>query len=596
MSEQTQVIPSQVAETGTQAAVETPHKNGVSLSPTFADVLLTPDFLADIVELNGLLKQQDSEEYWQACCNLLHKYSQAEAASIFLFRSHASRPQLIAGAGDFNEGSLARVRRWEDALLSTTGEEFRSLEDGDIELGVGRRDGDLPIIHMRLRIGGFLLGGASLVFSAQSLPQRENYAALARFVHLLTDNGLRARQLGMTRHRLDQVSLIAQVSQSLNSTLDLRVVLHETTEMTAYVLQAQAATLFLTEERMSELVFYLPTGEAGGLLKERRIPMNQGVAGWVATNRESIIVNDTNRDHRFTSQVDAETGFQTKNILCVPLLAQGRLVGVLEVLNKESDGGFNEEDMNWLETMANQAAIAIENARLYENLRREQERIIKAQEEVRHTIARDLHDGAAQMLSLIIMNVDVSRQLLSRERYDTVRSELDLLEDLAKQANRDIRTLLFELRPIILESRGLISALYSYHEQLQKTVNAEIHLEVEEPTFELKPNASSNIFSVVQESINNIRKHAQAQNIWIRVALDEDTFSFSVEDDGVGFNVRSTQSDYDTRGSFGLLNMHERVEMLGGKLSIESPRSQAKGGTLIYGTIPIAQIRHNPLD
>lgn len=347
----------------------------------------------------------------------------------------------------------------------------------------------------------------------------------------------------------------------------------------------------------------MPTGKAGGVLREMRLPISQGVAGWVATNRESIIVNDAARDQRFSGRVDAETGFQTKSILCVPLLSQGRLVGVLEVLNKGAKGGFTHEDQVWLETMASQAAVALENAHLFQNLRKEQERMIRAEEEVRRQLNRDLHDGPAQLLNLIIMNVGVTRQLLDRKRYETVRSELDLLENLGRHANREIRTLLFELRPVILESQGLVPALRSYVRQLTEAINSQaqvsgqkprpgaIHLEAEDLPFPLTPQAEKNIFSVVQEAINNIRKYAEAENVWVRVGVENDWVHFSVEDDGVGFSVSSVQSDYESRGSFGLLNMYERTEMLEGVMNIQSPSPNSGRGALIAGRMPASAVK-----
>jgi signal transduction histidine kinase len=270
-------------------------------------------------------------------------------------------------------------------------------------------------------------------------------------------------------------------------------------------------------------------------------------------------------------------------------------VGVLEILNKEGDEGFNEEDKNWLEKIGSQAAIALENARLYQNLRNEQERIIKAQEEVRHQLARDLHDGPAQILSLIIMNVDVTRRLLERQRFETVRSELDLLEDLGRQANREIRNLLFELRPIILESRGLLPAIYAYHEQLSKSIShSRFHLEIQELPITLKDKVANNIFSIIQEALTNIRKHAESSDIWIRVWCDESDLRFEIEDNGKGFDVRRMTDSYDERGSFGMLNMHERASILNGRLTIQSPSPRTEKGTLIQGAVPIADAQESP--
>ncbi|MBI3960549.1 MAG: GAF domain-containing sensor histidine kinase [Chloroflexi bacterium] len=569
---------------------------------------------AHLLELNRLLNQRDTELYWRKCAEIVLAHTGVDAVCIWLFPSHESIPEVMVRIGNFSETRLLRVDRWEAALQNMpmgdlhTGdagrsEEFQAVEAGKIDLGVGRRDEDLPILHIRLHADGLLHGGISLAFSAEWAHRQNDYSELTQFVQFITDNGLRHRQLNITRRRLDQVSLIAQVSQSLNSTLDLDAVLQETTEMTAYVLQAQAATLFLTDERHNQLLFYVPTGKAGGVLREMRIPITQGVAGWVATNRKPIIVNDATRDQRFSARVDAETGFHTKNILCVPLLSQGRLVGVLEVLNKEVKGGFTQEDQVWLETMASQAAVALENAHLFQNLRKEQERMIRAEEEVRRQLNRDLHDGPAQLLNLIIMNVGVTRQLLERKRYETVRSELDLLENLGRHANREIRTLLFELRPVILESQGLVAALRSYVRQLTEAIASQAQmsgqpakpgkllLQADDLPIALTPQAEKHIFSVVQEAINNIRKYADAENVWVRVGIEGESLIFSVEDDGKGFDLSSVQSDYESRGSFGLLNMYERTEMLEGVLNIQSPTPNTGKGTLILGRLPIRAVQ-----
>lgn len=573
-----------------------------------------PELVECLLELNELVKQRDIEPYWQRCAEVILAHTGVDAVSIWLFASHESMPEITVQVGNFSDSRLLRVQRWEEALKDTPVsdlragdpnkiEEFKTVEVGKIDLGVGRRNEDLPILHMRLHTDGLLHGGVSLAFSTERALRQDDYQDLARFVQLITDSGLRQRQLSITRRRLDQVSLIAQVSQSLNSTLDLESVLQETTEMTAYVLQAQAATLFLADERQGQLRFYVPTGKAGGVLSEMRIPINQGVAGWVANNRQSIIVNDAAKDQRFSGHVDAKTGFHTKNILCVPLLSQGRLVGVLEVLNKEVKGGFTPDDQAWLETMASQAAVALENAHLYQDLRKEQERMIRAEEEVRHQLNRDLHDGPAQLLNLIIMNVGVARQLLDKKRYETVRSELDLLENLGRHANREVRTLLFELRPGILDTQGLIPALRFYIRQLTEAITSqaqvsgqpskpgELNLKAEDLPFTLSRQAGKHIFSVVQEAINNIRKYAEADNVWVRVGVEGEWLVFSVEDDGVGFDVASVQANYDDRGSFGLLNMFERIEMLDGVLRIQSPSPRTDKGTLITGRLPIASVQ-----
>ncbi len=543
------------------------------------------------VRLDQLLDEQDYTGYWEQCMAILRQEHHAEMLSVRLFRSQSTGADVVLRLGETDPINVARIERWEESLRGKPLSDVQPLDDQGTELSLGRRNRDVPILHVRLFLDGVLRGGISLIFDADHTPTPEEYTQIAAMARSMVRHGLRAQQLRETQHRLEQLSLVYQVSQAITSSLNLQTVLKETTELAASVLGAQASTLFIVDHERRELTFSVPTGSAGGMLREKHIPINHGVAGWVATTGESLIVNDPQSDRRFASDIDKETGFTTENIVCVPLRIHDRIVGVLEVLNKSGEEGFTEEDKHWLETMGNQAAIALENARLYEDLRKEQERIIKAEEEVRTQLARDLHDGAAQMLSLIIMNVDVTRRLLDRKRLDTVRSELDLLEDLARQANREVRTLLFELRPIILRSRGLVPALRAYHEQLQGSMKSQVHLEVENLPFPISDQAAMNIFSIVQEAVNNIRKHAQAANVYIRLSVQDSYLHFEVEDDGRGFDKNSVEERYEERGSLGLLNMHERAEMLGGSLEILSPSPRLKQGTLVHGRAPLDQIR-----
>ena len=285
------------------------------------------DLLDHLLELTQLLNQGETELYWQRCAEILLACRDVDAVSIWLFSSHETIPDIAVRIGDFRDSRLLRIERWEDALQNAPvpvlrpeepaeAAEFQPVEADKVELGIGLHAGDLPILHIRLHIEGLLLGGVSLAISTGWTELQHKYQDLTRMVQIVTDNGLRHRQLSVTRRRLDQVNLIAQVSQSLNGTLDLETVLQEVTEMAAYVLQAQAATLFLADERQNQLLFYLPTGTAGEVLREMRIPISQGIAGWVATQRQHLIANDAANDPRFSGQVDAETGFKTENHRC----------------------------------------------------------------------------------------------------------------------------------------------------------------------------------------------------------------------------------------------------------------------------------------
>ena len=545
-------------------------------------------FMRDLTALHNIL-QSSTDAYWEKAAELLCNYTQAQAVSIWLFPIPDRYPEVRVRVGRWPRKLRAQVERWEAHLQSTVLEQAQRRRPRDRTAASASPLSEPPLFHVRLVADGLIQGGVSLLFPDKAYPAPAEHAPLEQLVNIVLDSGIRSRQLLLVHYRLDRISFIVQVGQALNSTLDLASVLAETTETAASILNAEAATLFLADERRNELIFYVPTGSAGGLLRERRIPYGRGIAGWVATHREALVVNDVTQDPRFFKAMDAVTGFVTRSILCVPLETPSRLVGVLEVLNKRDPQGFSEEDLSWLDTLGHQAAIALENARLYESLRQEQERIIRAQEETRRQIARDLHDGPAQILSLILMNLDMARNFLAKGRMDTVQVEIDLLEQLARQAKDEIRTLLFELRPLILENKDLVSALRAYEQQLNKTLapqELEIVFELEELPWEPSSQAANQIFSVIQEAISNVRKHAQASHLWVRLWSDRTRLYFQIEDDGHGFDTEKTRAASHEQGSFGLVNMFERLELIGGKLSFQSPSPNTGKGTLVSGEAP----------
>lgn len=546
---------------------------------------ISPTLFTDLAELNQLLDEYRLEEYWQRGIALFYAALTPKAVSLRLFDTDALVLSSVIRLGELAPSMIAYLEMWENSALTlpaTSPLHWSALDACDTS--------NYQVLHIYLVVEQVVRGTLSFVFVSEERPTELDEDQLLTMARFFAFHALRSQTLYATRKQLEQMHLLYQISQAITSTLDLKTVFHQTTELAASILQAQAATLFSIDIKQRELVFMVAKGTAAHALEEKRIPLTQGVVGWVATHGQPLIVNNTKNSNLFDSDMDSQTGFSTRNIVCVPLRMHDRTVGVLEVLNKEGEEGFTTADAEWLTTMGQQIAIALENAQLYENLRQEQERIIKAQEEVRNQLGRELHDNTAQMLSLIIMNLDLARQLLNKGKLDKVASELQRIEEYAKQANREVRTLLFELRPIILESRGLVPALHAYHRQLQASMDCHIHLDAPPLNFDLSMQGASIIFSIIQEAINNIRKHARARNVWVRISTNAEHLRFDVEDDGVGFDSDMIVGNYEERGSFGLLNMRERAAMLSGYIEIQSPRIHAARGARVTGLIPLSGI------
>jgi signal transduction histidine kinase len=240
-----------------------------------------------------------------------------------------------------------------------------------------------------------------------------------------------------------------------------------------------------------------------------------------------------------------------------------------------------------LTTFGNQAAIAIENARLYESLKEERDHLLVVEDEVRKRLARNLHDGPTQLVASIVMSLGFTKELLKRSP-DLAEAEISESLEVANKTLKQLRTLLFDLRPVILETQGLIPALELYAERLEETEDLNIALSVENEFQRLAPKAEVAIFSIIQEAVNNAKKYANASQIELVVQADpqQDSLTFLIKDDGVGFDVQEVKARYDEQGSLGMINMQERTEMINGQLRIQSTIGQ---GARIILNLPLSE-------
>jgi signal transduction histidine kinase len=387
--------------------------------------------------------------------------------------------------------------------------------------------------------------------------------------------------------RVEELAVLNEMSTSLSSTLDLDKVLTLIMERINAVLKVEAGSLLLIDEETGELVFQIALGEKAEGVKPFRLQMGQGIAGHVAQSGEPLMISDAQNDRRHYKAVDVTTDFLTRSILCVPMIVKGEVIGVIEIMNK-LEGDFTESDLILLNSIATYAAIAIENARLHQSVLAERDRVVVAQEEVQKELARDLHDGPTQLVAAILMRLDFVKKALTHDP-SLIEEEIVQLIDLGQRASHQMRTLLFELRPLVLETRGLVPALETFLTRLQnEEAGTTLHLEVriERGDDQLTRRDSKDevaIFAIVQEAVKNALKHAHADNIWVRLAEQAGALMVMVQDDGVGFDMAAVDGDYEQRGSLGMVNIRERAELVGGHLTLRSTLGQ---GTEVMIRIP----------
>jgi signal transduction histidine kinase len=543
---------------------------------------------ASLVPLDQVIElatHRDLEELLTDALALMIRTFNAKAGSLIFARVPPLR--IRQGEFDFDKEVAEQITRWEKTIENRIDSTWEMQTPRLSPITVhSLSDSALTLLTIPLLSQMKIIGSVGLVFEVGQEPDNYQHQVLIRFVRGISNVAQLTEELAVTQQRLSQLGLLYQVGQTMASTFDLTKLLNDTLQLTTSVIDAAASALMLIDEQSNELVFEVTHGTEKVVVPRKRISPDEGIAGWVATHGEPVIVNDVSKDSRFSLEADAHTDSLTRSIAAVPLQIKGKTIGVLEVLNKFSTDGFDEEDLRLILTLTTQAAIAIENARLYQSLREERDRIIQAQDDVRRELSRKLHDGTVQLLAAIAMDVEHVGRLL-KLKPEAVFAELDALRKLVHQATREARMVLFELRPVILESQGLVPALRSYVNQLQDSDEFAVHLDVGNFDSQLDPKVAGTIFSIVQEAINNVKKHAHARNVWLNLAIDRDQLVVGIKDDGQGFDVKAIERDYDQRGSFGLLNMHERAELIDGFLVIESSQVEPERGTVVTLRVPL---------
>jgi len=546
-----------------------------------------PDLTASRLFLDNvvnLLSRREPVGLASEALSILIRDLGAVGGSLF----YAARPPVRVRRGDLSPALVAHFDQWEANVERriTPGPWELSTSEEALSACIPVKGSGQAIVYSLLSEEQEVSGAVSLAFAEGQAPTGEHRELLRSFLRVIGGLMSAVGDLTLTKSRLSQLTLFYQVAQSMASTFDLGKVLDDTMQLSSAVLDASASALMLIDEESGELVSEYAHGQLREFMRKQRTGLEEGIAGWVATHGVPVVINDVHNDPRFSPLIDAQTGFPTRSVVCVPLKIRNKTIGVLEVLNKRSNQGFDSEDLGLVITTANQAAVAIENARLYQSLREERDRIIQVQEDVRRQVARNLHDGTVQFLSAIAMGIDHMERLLEF-KPEAAKSELAALRDLTHQATHEARLALFELRPLVLETRGLVPALEAYIQQLEEGEGFQMHLDAQASLPDLDTSVARTVFVIVQEAVTNAKKHANPHDVWLRLSREEDWLQVVVEDNGKGFDVERVRREYDRTGSIGMLSMRERAELIDSTLEIKSSTEKPETGTQVILRVPL---------
>jgi signal transduction histidine kinase len=288
------------------------------------------------------------------------------------------------------------------------------------------------------------------------------------------------------------------------------------------------------------------------------LPRQHGVLGAMLEEREPFRTPDIHGHPRFRGWWPKGHP-DMRSFLGVPIVARDRVIGAFYLTDKIGAAEFGDGDQELIELLAAHAAIAITNARLYEESR---ELSVLSE---RNRLALDLHDAVSQKLFGLVLAAESAGTLLDRDP-GAAREQVAKLQTLAQEARDELRSLVFELRPPDLERDGLCGALRKHVELLRRLQPIEIDLELD-ADLELEPARDRELLRIAQEAIHNSLRHAQAQHLAVRLQRQDGRVLLEVEDDGVGFDPaeRALRATH-----LGLTSMEERAERMGGRLEIRS--------------------------
>jgi signal transduction histidine kinase len=441
----------------------------------------------------------------------------------------------------------------------------------------------LPLVYQKETIGRMQLsprtpGEPFTPADRRLLDELARQAGLAAHaVQLKVDLQRSYQQLEQrVEERTRELSTLLEVSHNVASTLELKPLLNLILNQIKDVVEYSAATILIRDEDELVIVDYLGPVSREEIVQVRYHVRSTGVDDIVLRQGEPVIIDDVHastplaQDYREAVGDNLETfSSSLRALMVVPLKLKDRVIGMLSLASSE-EGCYTRHHASLIVAIANQAAIAIENARLYA-----QAQDLAALEE-RQKLARELHDSVSQALYGIAIGLHTARIQLDRDQSKLPASLEDLLS-LAEAALAEMRALIFELRPESLEREGLVSALSKQGAALQARYDMLVQTDLcEEPALPLT--VKQELYRIAQEALHNTVKHAHASKVDLVLRQTANMVILEVGDDGVGFDPLGSYP-----GHLGLHSMQERVSHLGGSLQIESAPGQ---GTHLFTQVP----------
>lgn len=434
---------------------------------------------------------------------------------------------------------------------------------------------DAPTLEFRIRrVDGewVPLEGSSYLIISRGGP------LIAMILRDITERTQSQREL---QRRASEFAALYETTRDLAAQHNLPSLLQTIVERAISLLRTSGGGIYLYDEERGDLAFHAVEGSRDAPLGQR-VSLGSGIAGRVAKTRQPMVVDDDHHsEYRPPEHIAA--------VMAAPMLYGGELLGVLVVHEYETTGHrFTEAERQLLEFFAAQAAIALHNAELFQQVHASRRRLqllsrqlLQAQEVERRNIARELHDEIGQTLTSVQMNLQAIEPELAQS---PARTRLQETMATLEQTLQQVRSLSLNLRPSVLDDFGLVPALNWLARRQAQAIGLSVEFSADPLTERPPVEVETACFRVAQEALTNVIRHAHAKRVLIDLKQVSSELQLSIQDDGVGFDLPAVMRRARNGASLGLLGLKERVLLAGGQIDIESAPGE---GTLVRASFPL---------
>ncbi len=438
-------------------------------------------------------------------------------------------------------------------------------------------------------------GAVTVIQSSRVFSFNEENYILTNFLNIMQ----RKQAEQEVKTQLRRISTLQEFSQACASTLEPTRLYRLIYEKVRSVIPTDAFLISLLtrggEGLRAVFAVDIIDGQPQIVIDREVTPADRPVMSQIVQKREPLLILRKPEDLADPPLRTFGSAQRSASLIFVPMVAGDTVIGLIST-QSYTPNAYDSSQSDLLHSLATQAAMAIQNARLFDSIRRQREelqqlsnRILQAQEQERGRIARELHDGIGQVLTGLRMQLQSMTQPGRPDDSAIRRSALHDALELSSRAIEDLRNIALDLRPSMLDDLGLVPTLEWFCSEFSRRhgIKVEFHCDLNEE--KLPDDLESALYRIVQEGLGNILKHAKATEAEVTLESDERAIRLTVRDNGKGFDPNDLPAWQSQRHCSGILNMKERASMVGGSMNLQSAPG---AGTVLLFEIPLSGRAH----